>query len=82
MVVDAIDEAAAAFYEHHDFKRVMGRADRLDDALIIRQVRRSRLCGSRNREGENCGDGREEAERAERHVSIVVGHGKPVMGWA
>ena len=29
VVVDAIDEAAAAFYEHHDFQRVPGQADRL-----------------------------------------------------
>lgn len=29
VVVDAIDEAAAAFYEHHDFQRVPGRPDRL-----------------------------------------------------
>ena len=29
VVVDAIDEAAATFYEHHDFHRVPGRPDRL-----------------------------------------------------
>jgi len=29
VVVDAIDEHAATFYEHHDFQRLPERADRL-----------------------------------------------------